>query len=67
MPSMPIPRALLTEIYENGLGEFAYRNGLSLRGRIRFPHADRRAAPAPALGLRHHALVAIGGGKDSLV
>ena len=30
--------ALLTEIYENGLGEFAYRNGLSLRGKISFPH-----------------------------
>ena len=24
--------ALLTEVYENGLGEFAYRNGLTLRG-----------------------------------
>jgi hypothetical protein len=81
--------ALLTEIYENGLGEFAYRNGLSLRGRINFPHAED-ASPGPALvgaalaampsaksiaaeaaptsiGLSHHALVAIGGGKDSLV
>ena len=29
--------ALLTSVYENGLGEFAYRNGLSLRGKIRFP------------------------------
>ena len=59
--------ALLTEIYENGLGEFAYRNGLSLRGRISFPHEDAAPQPAPAIGLRHHALVAIGGGKDSLV
>ncbi len=78
--------AFLTEVYENGLGEFAYRNGLSLRGRIRFPATDaspltarsagRRdwltadrdgVAPsgAPAGGAR--ALVAIGGGKDSLV
>jgi len=59
----------LTELYENGLGEFAYRNGLSLRGKIRFPAtADARGdAVAPALGLTHHALVAIGGGKDSLV
>ena len=32
--------ALLTEIYENGLGEFAYRNGLQLRGKIRFPCSD---------------------------
>lgn len=59
--------ALLTEIYENGLGEFAYRNGMSLRGRISFPHEAGEQAPAPAIGLRHHALVAIGGGKDSLV
>jgi hypothetical protein len=59
--------ALLSEVYENGLGEFAYRNGLSLRGTIRFP-ADAASAPAAAvLGLREHALTAIGGGKDSLV
>ncbi|MDQ3511890.1 MAG: endonuclease domain-containing protein [Pseudomonadota bacterium] len=69
--------ALLQLIYENGLGEFAYRNGLDLHGRIDFPVAaagstgDEDApgakAVAPALGLREHALVAIGGGKDSLV
>ena len=58
--------ALLELIYLNGLGEFAYRNGLDLHERIRFPHAAP-AATAPALGLREHALVAIGGGKDSLV
>lgn len=64
--------ALLEEIYVHGLGEFAYRNGLDLHGRIRFPVAPDKAAAdgdatAPTLGLRHHALVAIGGGKDSLV
>jgi len=32
--------ALLETLYLNGLGEFAYRNGLDLHGRIRFPHAD---------------------------
>ncbi|MEN1959023.1 UDP-N-acetyl-alpha-D-muramoyl-L-alanyl-L-glutamate epimerase [Luteimonas sp. MJ246] len=65
---------LLDEIYLQGLGEFAYRNGLDLHGRIRFPRRaadDARSADgeadAPALGLRRHALVAIGGGKDSLV
>ena len=58
---------LLDTVYLNGLGEFAYRNGLDLRGRIRFPHAGDAHAPAPSLGLREHALVAIGGGKDSLV
>lgn len=59
--------ALLREVYVNGLGEFAYRNGLDLRERIRFPSATADARDAPALGLRPHALVAIGGGKDSLV
>jgi len=60
--------ALLETVYLNGLGEFAYRNGLDLSGRIRFPvSGGSAAAAAPALGLRAHALVAIGGGKDSLV
>jgi UDP-N-acetyl-alpha-D-muramoyl-L-alanyl-L-glutamate epimerase len=118
--------ALLETIYLNGLGEFAYRNGLNLHGRIKFPMTDHplprvrgrgqgegdldvakdaplaptlspagggggecNSAPmhvgngetngasmsvgaaanngAPAVGLREHALVAIGGGKDSLV
>ena len=59
--------ALLELIYVNGLGEFAYRNGLNLHGRIRFPVGQPQRGAAPSLGLRHHALVAIGGGKDSLV
>ncbi|WP_369980363.1 UDP-N-acetyl-alpha-D-muramoyl-L-alanyl-L-glutamate epimerase [Xanthomonas bundabergensis] len=61
--------ALLDSVYLHGLGEFAYRNGLDLRERIRFP-ATATATDgqgAAALGLRPHALVAIGGGKDSLV
>ncbi|HEY9540566.1 MAG TPA: endonuclease domain-containing protein [Luteimonas sp.] len=102
--------ALLEEVYLNGLGEFAYRNGLDLHGRIRFPGSEPSPSTKPALkpspsrgglggdgfppsptethphpgpplegegempegkgeqlGLRRHALVAIGGGKDSLV
>src|SRR5690606_18656389 len=59
--------AFLETVYLNGLGEFAYRNGLDLRGRIRFTAGAGAEAPAPALRLREHALVAIGGGKDSLV
>ncbi|WP_426804129.1 UDP-N-acetyl-alpha-D-muramoyl-L-alanyl-L-glutamate epimerase [Stenotrophomonas sp. SrG] len=58
--------ALVETVYLNGLGEFAYRNGLNLRGRFRLP-VDGEAVTAPAVGLREHALVAIGGGKDSLV
>ncbi|MDH5824049.1 UDP-N-acetyl-alpha-D-muramoyl-L-alanyl-L-glutamate epimerase [Luteimonas sp. RD2P54] len=66
--------ALLEDIYVNGLGEFAYRNGLDLHGRIRFPARDDGAPVAEfeagvgtAAGPGAHALVAIGGGKDSLV
>ena len=72
---------LLEDVYLHGLGEFAYRNGLDLHGRINFP-AEKPSPSrgglggdgvpgvdpkAPALHLRPHALVAIGGGKDSLV
>ena len=59
--------ALLESVYLNGLGEFAYRNGLDLAGRIRFPGVQAPDTRIPMLGLRSHALVAIGGGKDSLV
>ena len=58
--------ALVESVYLNGLGEFAYRNGLNLRGRFVLPVAGQTAA-APSLGLDAGALVAIGGGKDSLV
>lgn len=66
--------ALLTSIYENGLGEFAYRNGLSLRGKIRFAASPASSAGSVGEGIASggivkspRALVAIGGGKDSLV
>ena len=38
--------ALLQTIYVNGLGEFAYRNGLDLHGRIVFPALE----PSPSRG-----------------
>jgi len=57
----------LQMLYENGLGEFAYRNGLNLHGKIKFPHTAESETLAVAAGLKQHALVAIGGGKDSLV
>jgi len=58
---------LMEQVYVHGLGEFAYRNGLSLHGRVRFPVGAPASSAAPAAGLREHGLVAIGGGKDSLV
>ena len=58
---------LLDALYLHGLAEFAYRNGLDLRGRIHFPHGGSAASAVPALGLPKRTLVPIGGGKDSLV
>ena len=68
---------VLDALYLHGLAEFAYRNGLDLRGRIAFPrlgaersmgsHSGGSSAHAPAIGLPKRTLVPIGGGKDSLV
>ncbi|WP_140910102.1 UDP-N-acetyl-alpha-D-muramoyl-L-alanyl-L-glutamate epimerase [Cognatiluteimonas lumbrici] len=63
---------LLQAVYRNGLGEFAYRNGIDLDGRLEFPVGARLAGdssptPPEVLEESRSALVAIGGGKDSLV
>lgn len=58
---------LLDTLYLHGLAEFAYRNGLDLRGRIAFPRGGAASTPAVALNLPKRTLVPIGGGKDSLV
>lgn len=56
----------LTDIYENGLGEFYARNNLKRFGRLVFD-ADTSRTPEAAPALPQEALVLIGGGKDSLV
>ena len=72
----PATAAFLREVYLKGLGEFAYRNGLQLADRLRFPAAHSEAAVDPVASaaaateqatMPKRALVAIGGGKDSLV
>jgi hypothetical protein len=63
----PAAAALLEALYSEGLGEFAYANGLPALPRPGFPPgAPREAGPArpPAL---ERMLVPIGGGKDSAV
>ena len=60
--------AFLGRLYAQGLGEFAWRNGLPRIGAgIAFPAADREVAPAAPGGLAERSLVPIGGGKDSVV
>jgi UDP-N-acetyl-alpha-D-muramoyl-L-alanyl-L-glutamate epimerase len=60
---------LLDALYLHGLAEFAYRNGLDLRGRIVFPRSGLPSGKVAAatLHLPKRTLVPIGGGKDSLV
>lgn len=58
--------AFLSEVYELGLGEFAYKNNLKLRGKIKFPVSVQKEKPA-ALTLSDRFLVPVGGGKDSIV
>lgn len=57
----------LTELYERGLGEFAHVNELDLAGRIRFEPTGELQPVSDAIELPERALIAMGGGKDSLV
>ncbi len=60
--------AFLDTLYLHGLGEFAYRNGLNLEGRIHFPRLASEPPPErDALILPRRAILPLGGGKDSLV
>ena len=56
----------LTDLYSHGLAEFAYVNELNLAGKV---HFEGSGVPpeARSLILPDRALVAMGGGKDSLV
>jgi hypothetical protein len=56
----------LTELYQQGLAEFAYVNQLDLSGLMRFLY-NTEETKALELDLPERALVAMGGGKDSLV
>ncbi|MCP4691720.1 MAG: UDP-N-acetylmuramoyl-L-alanine--D-glutamate ligase, partial [Desulfobacterales bacterium] len=50
-----------------GLGEFAYRNNIDLRGRVHFPYSRGRAIAPSDLALPSRVVVPVGGGKDSIV
>lgn len=54
--------------YEKGLGEFSWRNGLNLSGKINFPYAEKPSVKeASEISLPDMTAVPIGGGKDSNV
>lgn len=55
----------LTKVYTLGLGEFAYKNGLTLD--IQFERSDVQPPEVINLDLPERILVPVGGGKDSIV
>lgn len=57
----------LNELYEQGLAEFAHVNQLDLSGVVHFSANSEADSAAVELDLPDRALVAMGGGKDSLV
>jgi UDP-N-acetyl-alpha-D-muramoyl-L-alanyl-L-glutamate epimerase len=61
----PALAELANAVYTHGLAEFCYQNATEVRARF-VPNAPE-IPPAPPLDLAPRALVAIGGGKDSLV
>lgn len=56
-----------TAVYQNGLGEFAYKNNLNPWKLARFTPTAGARRSATALPRQERALVSIGGGKDSIV
>jgi len=63
----PVAAEFLQQLYTQGLGEFAYVNKLDLSGLIRFKSNTDEPPATMDVDLPERALVAMGGGKDSLV
>jgi UDP-N-acetyl-alpha-D-muramoyl-L-alanyl-L-glutamate epimerase len=57
----------LQKFYEKGLAEFAFRNGVSLRGHFHFESSSAPAASPITVDLPRRICVPVGGGKDSIV
>ena len=57
----------LQKFYEEGLAEFAFRNGISLHNHFQFQSSQKPGDPPVALDLPRKTCVPVGGGKDSLV
>jgi hypothetical protein len=67
LPTTASERDFLRAFYVNGLGEFAYRNGLDLRGlRVEGPDAGP-VAPVDFAPVPGRPLIPFGGGIDSIV
>ena len=67
-PLRPREARWMRELYVEGLGEFAYENGIDVAGRLRLEEAGDGAERDPvALEPTGRPLVPVGGGKDSIV
>jgi hypothetical protein len=62
----PAVAVLLEALYSEGLGEFAFTNGLAELPRPRFPRGEPAGGVDPP-GSAERVLVPVGGGKDSAV
>ncbi len=71
-PLDPATAAFLERFYRKGLAEFAFKNGISLEGRLSFeprlaPGESAQPLSPVALDLPRRTLIPVGGGKDSIV
>jgi hypothetical protein len=66
-PASPSEREFLRTFYLEGLGEFAYRNGVDLTGLVVAGGAERQGTAAPVPPLPRRPLIPFGGGIDSIV
>lgn len=57
----------MEKLYLNGLGEFAYRNGIDLRNKIKVPYNESLKPNPSDIELKRRTAVPVGGGKDSVV
>ncbi|NBX66378.1 MAG: UDP-N-acetylmuramoyl-L-alanine--D-glutamate ligase [Proteobacteria bacterium] len=60
----------MEKVYKNGLGEFAFKNGLDLQDRVHFVAGAEHTPKIHSAARRHNdkkILVPVGGGKDSVV
>ena len=55
------------KIYSIGLGEFYFKNKIDFRGMVNFPYSENLRLISDNIISHKRALVAIGGGKDSIV
>lgn len=67
--ALPSPQqsACLRQTWRSGLAELAFQNGLDESPKADFPAAEKDVLTAEKHNLKARSLVAIGGGKDSLV